>query len=161
MSKSFIVNWSEKKYFLPLFFHLFFSVNVKFFSLVYSPVHKCWPKTSAHGLETRVIIKISTHSCYPRTFDCFMGLSKKIFFWKKSKLASSKQTIFFKTVNSQYFLRWSSPWVRRINWCQEHQCDQRTNPAQFRKKSLTNGFQPMRSWANTYTQDCIYLLREN
>jgi hypothetical protein len=24
-----------------------------------------------HGLETRVIIKISTHPCYPRTFDCF------------------------------------------------------------------------------------------
>ena len=24
-----------------------------------------------HELETRVIIKISTHPCYPRTFDCF------------------------------------------------------------------------------------------
>ena len=25
-----------------------------------------------HGLETRVIIKISTHPCYPRTFDYFI-----------------------------------------------------------------------------------------
>jgi CRP-like cAMP-binding protein len=24
-----------------------------------------------YGLETRIIITISTHPCYPRTFDCF------------------------------------------------------------------------------------------
>merc|ERR1712051_898216 len=36
-------------------------------------------------LETRVIIKISTHPCYPRTFDYFSWdkAKKKIFFKKK------------------------------------------------------------------------------
>ena len=42
-----------------------------------------------HGLETRVIIKISTHPCYPRTFACF-------FKQKKSKIADSKKLPFSK-----------------------------------------------------------------
>ena len=31
------------------------------------------------GLETRVIIKISTHSCYPRIFDCFSWIKQNFF----------------------------------------------------------------------------------
>ena len=34
--------------------------------------------------------------------------------------------MFFKTVNSQYFfakLSGIGPWVSRINFCEEHQCD--------------------------------------
>ena len=56
------------------------------YSKKYSPVHKCWPKT---------------HPCYPRTFDCFSWDSVKKFFQN----GQLKKTMFFKPVNSQYFLR--------------------------------------------------------
>ena len=42
-----------------------------------------WP----NGLKIRLIIKISTHPCYPRNFDCFSwGWSRKKNWKKKSKL---------------------------------------------------------------------------
>jgi hypothetical protein len=69
-----------------------------------------------HGLETRVNIRISTHPCSPRTFDCFSwDLAKK-----KIQNGQLKKTTFFKTINSQYFftkLSGIGPWVSRINWC--------------------------------------------
>ena len=48
-------------------------------------------------LEIRVIIKISSHPWYPRTFDWFsLGSSQKKYFWKKnSKMADLKKTEFF------------------------------------------------------------------
>ena len=96
-------------------------------------------------LETRVIIKILTHSCYLINVDWFslkwskIKIQKKI--QKKIQNGRLKTTKFFKTVNSQYFLAKLSgidPCVSRINWCEGHQCNDYP------------GFQPMRSWANTY-----------
>ena len=53
-------------------------------------------------LETRVIIKISTHPWYPRNFDQFSsGWSKNIFFEKKIQNGRLKKTEFFKIANSQ------------------------------------------------------------
>ena len=70
-------------------------------------------------LETRVNIKISTHSWYPRTFEWFSWKwSKKIFFLKNKKQNGRlKKRSFFKIANSQYFfvkISWIGPW---INWC--------------------------------------------
>ena len=128
-----------------------------------------------------------------------MGLSKKTL-----KNGGLEKITFFKTVNSQYFfskLNWIGPWVSRINWCEEHQCDSnkmvvglsniRPKTGKKHKKCIClfyalcrtvwrpyrlsqidafcislsywpkgrnfddyPGFQPMRSWANTYAQDC-------
>ena len=72
------------------------------------------------GLETRVIIKIWTHPCYPINVDWFsLGWSKKI------KMADSKKTEIFNSPNSQYFfmkILWIGAWINRINWCEGHQC---------------------------------------
>ena len=80
-----------------------------------------------HGLETSVIIKISTHLCCPRTFTAFQGIKQKknIYIYAKKNRWLKKST-FFKTVNSQYFFAKLSGivhWNNRINWCEGHQCD--------------------------------------
>ena len=68
------------KYLLMLICNLFYSLKQKNISFTLGP------KMFGGGggdfwLETRVIIKISTHSWYPRTFDRFSWKSsKKIFF---------------------------------------------------------------------------------
>jgi hypothetical protein len=52
-----------------------------------------------HGLETRLIIKISAHPCYPRNFDCFScdeakkKLEKKNPKWPTKKMSFSKPSI--------------------------------------------------------------------
>jgi hypothetical protein len=139
----------------------------------------------SHGLETRVIIKILTHHCFPRTFDCFSWVKAK----KNGKIKIKNQkwptqnTIFFTTVNSCLFyvkLSWIGPWFSRINWYEGHQCDSSDmvgwlsyirpktgfffqqhffrNPMKSSWRFLGSndhpGFQPMRSWDNTYAQDC-------
>ena len=63
-------------------------------------IHICILYTGGRNvfwLETRVIIKISSHPWYPRTFDWFSwGWSKKNFFLKKrSKMANSKKLSVF------------------------------------------------------------------
>ena len=74
------------------------------------------------GLETTVIIKISTHLCYPRNFGWLSwGWSKKkiIFFEKKTRMTvfpSCQFWIFF----SKNFRDWT--WVARIEWCEGHWC---------------------------------------
>ena len=95
-----------------------------------------------------------------------MGFCKNIyFFWKKRfQNGRLKKTMFFKTVNSQYFfakLSGIGPWVSRINWCEGHQCDS-TNMvvrlSDIRPKTDKNAkMVPMRSWVNTYAKDCIRL----
>ena len=68
-------------------------------------------------LETRVIIKISSHPWYPRTFDWFS--------WGWSKNGRLKKSEFFEITNSQYvfvkILR-VGPWLCRIDWRQGHWC---------------------------------------
>jgi hypothetical protein len=86
--------------------------------LMYSPVHKCWPKTSL--LETRVIIKFRPILATQQPLTAFHGikLKKKIFLKKKIQNGPLKKNYVFKTVNSQYFfvkLSRIGPWVSRIN----------------------------------------------
>ena len=69
-----------------------------------------------HGLETRVIIKISTQE--PLT--TFHGIKQIIFFFSKKKIQNGrlKKTSFCQTVNSQYFfakLSGMGPWVIKID----------------------------------------------
>ena len=62
------------------------------------------------GLETRVIIKISIHPCYPKPLTAFHGIKQKKSRWP---------------VNFQYFfvkLSRMGPWVSRIDWCKGQQC---------------------------------------
>ena len=47
-----------------------------------------------NGLETRVIIKISTHPCYPKTLTAFHDIKQKKNLRKKSKMAQSKSYLF-------------------------------------------------------------------
>ena len=79
-------------------------------------------------LETRVIIKILTHSCYLINVDWFslkwskIKIQKKI--QKKIQNGRLKKTEIFNSPNSQYFFMKTSgigPWVSRINWCKVHQ----------------------------------------
>ena len=78
-----------------------------------------WP----NGLKIRLIIKISTHPCYPRNFDCFSwGWSRKKNEKKNPKWPTQK-SMFYKTVNSQYFfakILQIGPWSSKINWCEGH-----------------------------------------
>ena len=65
-------------------------------------------------LETRVIIKISTHPCYTRTFDYFSWDSAKIYFFfrkKKSKMADLKKPHFAKRSILNIFLPNWAGWV--------------------------------------------------
>ena len=65
-------------------------------------------------LEIRVIIKMSTHPCYPRNWWIFMGMKQKKKF-QNGRLNSP--------ANFQYFFQTISEiglWVRRINWCERH-----------------------------------------
>ena len=78
-------------------------------------------------LETRVIIKISTHSWYPRNFDqlSWVWREENKIEEKKSKMADSKKTEFFKIVDSQDFfakISWIGPRVSRIDWCKGQWC---------------------------------------
>ena len=52
-----------------------------------------------------VIIKISTHPCYPRNWQIFKGMKQK-----KNNNVQWKQTEIFK------------PWVDRIDWWKLHKC---------------------------------------
>ena len=77
-------------------------------------------------LETRRIIKISTHPFYHVNLDWFSWeWSKKKFFFgkKKSKPDGFQSWPFFKIANSQnFFVKISQirPWVSRIAWCEGH-----------------------------------------
>ena len=76
-------------------------------------------------LETRVIIKISTHlpTCYTIIFDWFEAWGKQIFFYeKKNPKWPTQKTDFFKTTNSQYFVNFSGigPWISMIIWCERN-----------------------------------------
>ena len=92
---------------------------------IYSPVHKCWPKTSWGG--NQVNHQNFDPSLLPKKlWLLFMGWSKNKFFWKKKfQNGWLKNSEFFKTINSQYFFAKISgigPWVSRINWCKGYQC---------------------------------------
>ena len=136
---------------------------------VYSLVHKCWPKTKWTG-NPRLIIKILTHPCYRKIFDCFSwGWIKK-----NSKMAHSKKTCFLKPSIHKIFWRKSYRLVLRsvigiskTNWCEGHQFGSTTSAKLYsspwkavswvammgRNLDDYSGFQPIRSWPNTYAQD--------
>ena len=77
-------------------------------------------------LETRVIIKMLAHPCYPTNVDWFSWeWSKKINFCKiVFKMADSKKLRFSKPPILKSFLwqfqRLAGPWVSRIDWCEGH-----------------------------------------
>ena len=82
------------------------------------------------GLETRVIIKISKKSLLTnKLWHVFMGMKQKFFFFflkKKIQNGRLKKTEFFNFVKSWAIsakISWIGPWVSRIDWCKEHQCD--------------------------------------
>ena len=72
------------------------------------------------GLETRVIIEISTYRFCPINVDSF-SWDEAIFFSKKTKQNGwFKRTEIFNSANFQYSLARISgigPWLRRKNWC--------------------------------------------
>ena len=115
---------------------------------IYSPVHKCWPKTSFQPI-------LATQE--PLT--AFHGIKQKKKFWtKKNPKWPTQKNYGFQTVNSQYFsakLSGIGPWVSRINWCKGHQCDP-TNMVVRLSDDIRpkTGKKCMRSWANTYADDC-------
>ena len=72
-------------------------------------------------LETRVIIKISTHPWYPRIFDQISwGWRQKIIFFETKNLNRPTQN--HNSQNCFEKMSWISPWVSRINWCEWHWC---------------------------------------
>ena len=71
-------------------------------------------RSCCFGLETRVIIKISTHPCYSRHFDWFS--------WERSK-KNLKWTTQKNWVFNIYFLNsMDCSWVSRFEWCVKHWC---------------------------------------
>ena len=62
-------------------------------------------------LETREIIKILSHPCYPRNFDFHGNEAKKI------KMANSKKLSFSKSPILNIFVKisWIGPWVSSID----------------------------------------------
>ena len=71
-------------------------------------------------LETRVIIKISTHPWYPRNFDQFSWRwCKKIQNGRLKKTEFFKNAIFQKKIAK---ISWIGPWVSSIAWCESHWC---------------------------------------
>jgi hypothetical protein len=84
-----------------------------FWVLMNSFSPQCSVGPRPNGLETRIIIKISTHPCYPRTLTAFHGITQK-----KSKMADSKKLAFSKpSILNIFFPKLSGigPWVNRIN----------------------------------------------
>jgi hypothetical protein len=70
------------------------------------------------GLETGVIIKISTHPCYSKTLTWSKKKIKKIkiFF---SKWLTQKSEI-FKTTNYRINFPKIGPWDSKVDWCKRH-----------------------------------------
>ena len=80
--------------------------------------------SSCFGLETRIIIKILTHPCYPQeTLTDFHKNEAKKKKNPKSKMADSKKVSFSTTSKSWAIVAkilQIGPWVSRINWCKGH-----------------------------------------
>ena len=76
------------------------------------------------GLETRVIIKISTNPCYPRNWLIFMGMKQKKFLKKNPNWPTQKNWVFQNRQFSIFFVKILEigPRVSRMNWCEGHQC---------------------------------------
>ena len=74
------------------------------------------------GLETRVVIKISTNPCYTilTLTDFSWGWSKK----KLPKWPPQKNWVFQFPQFSIFFskISWIGPWVSTIFWCEGHWC---------------------------------------
>ena len=71
------------------------------------------------GLKTRIIIKISTHPCYPINFEWFSWE------WSKKQNVRLKKTEIFNSLNSQLFFPQKFKGlllglVHMINWCKRH-----------------------------------------
>ena len=76
------------------------------------------------GLETRVIIKILTHPCYPINVDFYWDEAIKIFLKRKNAKWLTQNWDFQLPQFSISFLKISGidHWVSRTNWCKGTQC---------------------------------------
>ena len=114
----FLINWLSLFVDRQHYIELFIAGKVIIHTLCCICLCRC-----CFELETRIIIKISTHPCYQRNFDWLWWDRAKKILWKDFKMADSKKlnfknppilNIFFKN-----FRDWS--WVSRINWCKGYQ----------------------------------------
>ena len=124
----------------------------------YSPVHKCSPKTLKAGNQGNHQ-NFNPSLLSKNLWLLFMGLRKFffIFFWKKKSTVWQNEVFlsrpfwifFFEKKN--FFFCWI-PWkIVKGSWIAR----------MGRNFDDYPGFQPFRSWANTYAQDCMWYTKKD